>query len=128
MLSLDYVAGIIDGEGCINFHFIREKSLYCRLTVEMTNKKLIELLHSQFGGIFYNRIRGTKNKRTYLWRVYGNDAIKILLKVYPYLVVKEPQAKLIMQFYSLDINDDKEINEYFRSQMKVLNKRGIDEK
>lgn len=124
MLSLQYIAGLIDGDGCIHLDNSNDK-LYVAIQVSMTCKEIIDLLYVQFGGGFCEiQPKKDNSKVAYQWKVRSDAAIHLLVDIFPYLVVKKEQAKLAMQFYSLNDNDAK-TNAYFKSQMHLLNKRGL---
>lgn len=91
-----YLAGIIDGEGCIS---ITGRQLYSvQIQVVNTSKRLIEYLHNNFGGSFHLRKRRTlKHRPLYSWLVSASAARRILKKCYPYLIVKKSMLKLFLR-------------------------------
>lgn len=126
-----YLAGIIDGEGCINTTSAHG-DYFGRITVEMTDLGSISWLKYTFGGSVYGpRDRGSRRKPTYRWQLTKGEDISALCKMMlPYLKVKSEQAKLMISYY-----DDKIgwfINDEERSrralivyQLRNLNQRGI---
>jgi len=102
-----YLAGIIDGEGCI---FIRASDYrgkrgirnvyYClTVTVGNTSASMIKWLHEIFKG---SRItcRGetVKNKTVWGWTVASQEAEEICRGILPYLTAKKDQAELALMF------------------------------
>src|SRR3990167_4655443 len=54
--ELGYIAGIIDGEGCINISVKKQRqgeSLTCRLTIGNTNEELLKTIQEWIGGDIY---------------------------------------------------------------------------
>ena len=110
-LLLAYLAGIIDGEGCIGIEcmaphqkkdgtWIRKHNYYTpRLTVINTSQEIMTLLsHFFIGGIFDKRKEIPGRKICYRWHIFGENleyAIKCLL---PYLIIKKEQAELAIKF------------------------------
>ena len=108
-----YVAGIIDGEGCIEFKWadrIRRdrkgtptyRTLIVRLEVPQVDKRLIDWLMEITK-------EGTRDIKRYpshptwndqhRWRVGYHGAYRVLKQVYPYLIVKKQKAKLVIDHY-----------------------------
>jgi hypothetical protein len=101
-----YVAGIVDGEGCIDLHVNGKrkcgKNNYAiRLTVGNTNQWVIEMLHMQFGGhVSIGRKKDTNplHSKVYVWEVSSLKAYKVLNLVIPFLQIKKQQALLAIQY------------------------------
>jgi len=105
-----YLAGIIDGEGSIYVFRVHEKGkgpIYHRIEMNITNTNPWIVLYAQyvFGGTIRkkdpNRYKGRFGLRTcYSWQVQSADAERALLQLYPYLFLKQKQARLclIMRF------------------------------
>lgn len=105
MNELAYLAGIIDGEGCISIRkanpsgSMRSVSYSAVLTVGNTSRALIEYLvdlHS-VGCVTY---RGpTKTRRSsYLWSIESRKARDVVAPVRPHLVIKRAQADVFVDF------------------------------
>jgi hypothetical protein len=87
---LSYLAGIIDGEGSIGF-YSEGKGRGRRLTIEanMTDRVIIELLQSMFGGSVRHRSpQGLGKKDSWHWRVSHKKARAALIVLRPYLLLK----------------------------------------
>ena len=100
--ELAYVAGIIDGEGCISLNKNRQTGyMALHLSVANTDELLADYLHSLFGGHRYvNRRskRGPKHKNVWYWSLYAENAVTILKLILPYLKLKRPQVELAIEF------------------------------
>lgn len=101
--DLAWAAGIIDGEGCIMLCFNGAGPNYgkyhqVRLVVTNTNAPMIRRLRVLFGG---NLSKCKKAKETYRqkvqWTVSGKLAGECLRSVLPYMVSKQPEARLAIQ-------------------------------
>lgn len=100
MISIEYLAGMIDADGCIQIHAAGPKKYNCRyprLGVTNTDKKLMEDLVEGFGGTFRIKPDNGKGKlkRTmpcYDWRLDGDTCRNLLAKLLPYLRVKQGRA------------------------------------
>ncbi len=104
--DLAYVAGIIDGEGCVQIQKVkphnREKSEQYKLQLRVynTDRSLIEYLNQLFPAYTYDGSEKRNNRRKqFCWHANGKKTVIILQQVLPYLVVKKEQALLAIEFY-----------------------------
>ncbi len=107
-----WLAGLIDGEGCINILRVQRQnkhstSVECgaRLEVTNTNLDLIEEV-ARIGACGTLQIRHPKADRRqkqtlYAWRASTKDAVDVLCRVYPYLIAKRDQAKVVLTLEAL---------------------------
>ncbi|MGH2490440.1 MAG: LAGLIDADG family homing endonuclease, partial [Candidatus Limnocylindria bacterium] len=103
--TLAYLAGVIDGEGCIAIRRTKrsgsmKSTRYAAvITVGNTSRGLIESLRAAFSAGCVTYRYPTKTKRgAYLWNVQSHVARDVLRAVYPYLIVKREQATVLMEF------------------------------
>jgi len=84
-----YSAGLLDGEGCIRWN--------SSPTVEITNKHhaVLVQMRRKWGG----RVRD-KGEGVYVWTVYGRKALKYLMAVARYSVIKYPQIATLFKAVS----------------------------
>ena len=91
-LSLQYIAGFFDGEGCVNMARLRS-SIFPRVLIVHTDRYILELLQEQFGGDINPVHHRRENwKPSWIWRLSWKPAVDFLRKIEPYLVVKDQQA------------------------------------
>jgi len=117
-----WLAGIIDGEGCIGLYKSYKKNdrdgsqggknkwMIMKRFISINNndvaliKKVSEIYYA-LGIKFYYRLKNRKNpnhKKTLAVIVEGQGSCKKLLtKIYPYLVAKKEEAKLLIEFVDL---------------------------
>jgi len=96
--ELAYIAGYVDGEGCIYWHSTPS------LALETCNPSALKFIVRIFGGEIRTRKRnGLHNtKRTvHVLRYYGDNCILILKMITPYLLEKKDQAEDLMQIRQL---------------------------
>lgn len=95
-MNIDYLAGLVDGEGCIRLHPSNRgeyRKYYPRLQVTNTYKPLLELLVSTYGGAISGPKRSKiSQKDTYDWRITGDKARKLLQDLIPLLIIKKEKA------------------------------------
>jgi len=103
--DLAYFAGLFDGEGSIGiYHKTQRDRKHSYLTlqciVQMTNSFIPHLLQMHFGGsLFVDKKFRYQNKAvSYRWGVVGRQALAFLQEIYPYLRIKQPEAKLAIEF------------------------------
>ena len=98
-----WLAGIIDGEGCIGISrsYPKDKSQYYSpyLRVKMNDREVIENIVriTKSGKVIKEKDYskdGIKRKQQYGWRVDGKMACKIISDCYKYLIAKRNQTKI----------------------------------
>ncbi len=127
-VQLAWIAGIIDGEGCLS---IAEKYglLYVRVYACNTDKLMIDTLVSLTAlGHVYLRKRGGNHKPLWDWFITSNrDILDFLVKVLPYLVVKKSRAKMCIEFCRIKLSDNPTSDklELYYAAVSHLNERGV---
>lgn len=126
--SLSYVAGIIDGEGCISFSSCRNV-VFPRVLVTNTNTELLFVLKQQFGGdIKPLSLRKPGWKQGYSWRISWSPAVELLKKLDWHLFVKRQQAATVFAWDEVRPGRggkwDQDALDFLQQRMKWLNKKG----
>jgi hypothetical protein len=106
-VQLAYLAGLIDGEGCIGLHIATNNPqrrinprFQCSLVVTNTHKELLEQLQAVFGGnIFPRKKQKEHHKQCWKWDAQDLGAYEVCKAVLPYLVIKRRQAEAVVKFY-----------------------------
>ena len=93
--DIGYFAGIVDGEGCINWD---EKRHVYRLHVANTDTNLMEWLKERIGmGSYYQEVRHEKKphwKDAYVFVISSvTDLLGILKAIEPHLIIKRDKAR-----------------------------------
>ena len=141
-LQLAYLAGIIDGEGCLGISKNTTKKqrqknpkYQSEVCIINTDTRLMNWLKENFGGLVNERkIYGPNDKISYRWRIKESQHQIILKAIIPHLVIKTEQAKLIIKFLTNKTQnnlDGREVSqkeiirrEYYYQEIKKLNTRG----
>lgn len=133
-----YIAGFIDGEGCITI-LKNKKGKYSSyyaltLTIAQADKLALEDLSAIIGG---GKIYKSKSTDTHFLTFAPNDSIFLLKEIRPYLRYKKDQADLAIEFrekttfersgQKLD-DDVSRLREYYFVRMKELKRNGLSEK
>lgn len=142
--SLDYLAGIFDGEG---FFTIRKSTptnikmgkrpmrLQAVVSVTITEEYICDAFEREFGG--YVRIHGKPKKPNHnvyhIWNLTGPKIIQFCDKMIPLLTIKQERAKLIKKFQKIksavgnqpidDKTYDTTVSLY--TNFRELNQRGV---
>ena len=136
-----YLAGIIDGEGCIFITKTKNRkegyNYGLGIKVAMNCKKIIYEIQK----IFKGNAGGPydKNKRIYAWSCFGLEAGGILKLILPHLIEKKEQAELALDYLeNLGVGRgskvskrneiEKQLQELYYLKMQLLKKENIDEK
>lgn len=94
-----YLAGILDGEGYvgIRIHNQNRRSITPVASVTNTNLPLLVWLKERWGGaIHLKQDKRPTSKAAWIWIVASRDVESVLRDAYPYLIVKRPQADLVL--------------------------------
>jgi len=132
-IELSYVAGIVDGEGSVMF----VKTNFSKFSVPVlsicnTNLALLEWIKFKFGGQIHSRKPRKKgHKVSYELRWYYDGCLNMLSRLVDYLIVKKPQAMLLLSEYKALTPRNGKYTEYLLDKkialiqrIKELNKRG----
>lgn len=131
-ISIEYIAGFFDGEGCI---YINNKTHRLRVCITNTNYYILKQFKEMFGGSIYKRqLRKLKNNRGYCkqifqWSIEFNNALRFLECIQPYTIVKKEQIELAIKYRNRInpsnggkplSNEEKYIRESYIKQIKKL--------
>lgn len=110
--QLAYIAGIIDGEGCITIikHKTRCKSPHYQVHVVMCmcDPRILEFLNKNFGGSFRPKRKKTLRwRKAFQWSLVANQAIAFLRIIRPWLVLKAEEADIAIELQKDTINRTK---------------------
>lgn len=95
-MTPEYIAGFIDGEGCINFMRTGKTRRYVpRVSVVNTNKEILEELQKQYGGSLRTQRSPEHWKQPWHWRVTSRAAVRLLDCIGEHLRIKYNQALLV---------------------------------
>jgi LAGLIDADG endonuclease len=105
-MTPEYLAGLFDGEGCIDVQRMYPKTgrnrLYVRPRVRMCMSDnvrfLMQMLRDRFGGHLCGRKAGKRNQQN-SWSLEwlsGDDIRRLLNLILPHLILKAEQAKLVL--------------------------------
>ena len=135
-LSWKYLAGLIDGEGCIDMQGSTDKrdgTYYCRPRLRMTlsgegGKNLLEMLSANFGGHFDPTRTFEANaswQPAYLWSLTGSSHLRsVLQNLRNHMILKKEQAKFAIWW--IDNIGGKQVSEEVRrfgtAELKAMKK------
>lgn len=108
---LAYMAGIVDGEGCISIYGDGRKTVTgfpvyrLSLAIAMQNKPVLDLFVSNFGGRIYMAHKNPNAHKSPYWRLpyMCHKAARVISTLRPYLRIKTEQADLAIRFQSTRI-------------------------
>lgn len=111
-VSLIYLAGLFDGDGCIcigkhkNVNCISGYQYALSASISTSNKTIPYLFKSRFGGFVSKTKEKNKKLKYYLyrWEISSIQAYTFIEKILPHLIEKKEQAKLGMEFQEIKSN------------------------
>jgi len=99
--SLDwaYLAGLVDGEGCITINHNKSERYYSGLlTIGMVDEDIVRWCHKFTGfGCIYKHTGKGNCQDSFIWTVRTRQAAVVLEKLLPYLRVKKLQALIVLE-------------------------------
>lgn len=134
-----YIAGIIDGEGCISIFQRKDGSVYIRVHIVNACLPLIEWISFMFGynGGHVNPTAAVLKRRAYYRvSVYGTRAYEVISLVKPFLRVKTKQAETAIGYWEWRVGlgrrgwsatlslEEKTKRDSYLIMIKQLNRRG----
>lgn len=136
--ELSYLAGFVDGEGSVTLFRTSNPNAFkipC-LSVTSTDRYLLEPFLA-FGGSIQTkgRKRPESHRQPYEFRVKGNQAVRALILLQPYLrhFVKRSRAQLVIDYYNQFTKRngkyterERELKERFEALFSGLTSRGED--
>ena len=135
MITKHYLAGFIDGEGSIAIYKHKDKrvqkgyTLHPRFEIANTNEEVLKAIKEVIGGKIKSKPKYKGCKVVYCVEFQDYEQIKRALSIVsPFLIIKQKQAKLMIEFCNNRIksngkkysNRDYEIANIFST----INKRG----
>jgi hypothetical protein len=134
--DLAYLAGILDGEGCITLCQVGRSRYSTQIFIANTDERLVHWVHSRFGGsiALRRKPKDSRHKPLWMWLLSGPSVEPFLTAVLPYLVLKHEQASLLLEYRktvtaigtnNLTPTHIVENRERMKSRLSVLNRRGI---
>ena len=134
--KLGQLAAFIDGEGCITItRDGRGDHFGLQMHITNTNRKLMEWLEENFGGLMQWDVKDKRPNRKpkHRWRLNGRYTQKLLEEMQEFLIIKKEQSEVALKFlYETQQRNynhgrpewviKRQIQYY--EQMKLLNKKG----
>lgn len=107
-----YFAGSIDSDGFISIQRsikkiskLKTEKIYYTAKIGFTgtaNPIVQELFHQEFAGSIYkHQPKNSDHKLCYIWQATDKKAKQAIEAIYPYLLVKKEQARLVLEFINL---------------------------
>lgn len=126
-ITLQYIAGLFDGEGSIGIYYRQKTKDRFHLRTQFTNnkdkntQKLMTWLMDKFGGNLSEQITLSGNIK-YNWQLNSDKAVYFLQKIKPYLIFKKDQAIIAINWQK---QRPKPIRDN-RGRIQVRRKRTVD--
>lgn len=121
-LTHAYIAGIMDGEGCISAAFTTAGKPILRIRMGNNYFPLIELFQKLYGGWYSTQAARGNTKEFYTWEITGHASReKFLLQTLPYLKTKRPQAKIALQLIRLPRTPNRGLRKKLCDAIRFLN-------
>ena len=132
-LSWKYIAGLIDGEGCIDLQITRHKDYpdtpyvrpRLRITLVESCAFLLDIFKNNFDGSCSLSKREFENpnwQNAYTWSVHGKKVRPILQNIVNHLYIKKEQARLAIWMIdnTLGKHVSKELREHLNNEIKAM--------
>lgn len=104
-LDIRYIAGLVDGDGCVNVGWSdrNHRVLNLVLSISNTHLNVLKRLKSDVGGIVlaHHKPTNPRHKQAWTWKMCGYEACDLLDRILPYLVIKKLAAKNALKWRKL---------------------------
>lgn len=95
-MTIEYLAGYFDGEGCICIQMGKTPSSpSLRVTIVSGDEAVLHVFEREIGGTVYPTRQGRK-RRMWRWSLSGRKAADALRILEPHLVAKRKQAQAVL--------------------------------
>ena len=116
-ISIEWLAGYIDGEGCF---ILPQGNRKPEIKINSANYDLLSAIYEQFGGSFYNHGSATNTSRkTWTWVLRGSEAVELTINLLLFLREKQNQAVGILAWVSGDDNRNNVLKRFITSEKKT---------
>ena len=132
--TLAYVAGLFDGEGCVNFtRSGQAKTLVVRSMIRNTDSGIVQYLKATFGGRIEAAVHRDHPdwKPSFCWRLDGAAAVEFLNLIAPWVRIKQEQIFLASLYDAVRNRNTARPDQAYREmlallerQLKWLNRKG----
>lgn len=126
-----YLAGLVDGEGCVSLVPRKGGGAHVRLVIVNTNRQVLDWCQQVCGvGAVYDRgeQKSRKWRRSFYWGVLCGGADGVLRQIRKHLKIKTAQADLAIEMHARlgdrEYRRDRSWQTEFMARMKLLNARG----
>lgn len=132
-LSWKYIAGLIDGEGCLDLQITNHKDYpgrpyirpRVRLALVESSRFVLEILQANHGGSIFDDKRSKQNpvwQDACYWSVFGKQARPFLQNIVNHLEIKKEQAKILIWMIDnvMGKHVSKELREHLRDELKAM--------
>lgn len=100
--DLAYIAGIIDGDGCIFTNLHRSTKHYeVGISIQMIDEAPIHFIYSLFGGNISSYIETDNGRTVYRLQFKNYKAEPLLQAIKPYLLIKKSRAEIAIRMLNL---------------------------
>lgn len=121
-LTHAYIAGIMDGEGCVSAAFAPDNKPMLRIRMGNNYRPLVQMFLDLYGGWFHTTEAHDNTEEFYTWELTGKERREqFLLQVLPYLRIKRPQAKIALELVRLPSSPNRELRKKLCDAIRYLN-------
>ena len=107
-----YIAGFIDGEGCIMFskqknsHLRNTYHYVPRIIIGNTNKEILEQIKEQYGGSIQSRKKQKGWKQGYVLDMCSRKVYNLAKDIKDFVRIKSEQINLLLEIYDTGVIGD----------------------
>jgi len=116
-----YLAGLFDGEGCIYLYHTTKEYLALEVRLGVVQKYIAQYYQLAFGGSIHTENYLHKDcyrrRPMWYWQAPSLIAERFLKSVYPYLIIKKPQAEVALKFQAAKGNKGRR---FHRGEIRVI--------
>lgn len=104
-LPTKYLAGLIDGEGCIDLNISYGKYIRPRIRIALAepSKFVLDMIQNTYGGHLYKReVTNPDWQNSYSWELAGYGQVCCFLRnIKNFLYIKRQQAEFVLELENL---------------------------
>ena len=104
--DIAYLTGFFDGEGSVMLSLNQSAGLQVSIACSQNTRTVLDMYVKAFGGHVYGHKPKNRNSEMFQWRANGDVAIKALMRMAPYLLVKALSANEAFVAWGQRLNKD----------------------
>ena len=122
MISIEYIAGLFDGEGYISFNYTSSGYLKCQVGLSIGCKEVLEAIQQVFPEVEIYEKKGT-NHKLYTMFISGTSAKNFVGTMQKHCIVKHEDIAMYFEWLALPKAQPRQMTDIIRDTRKAFHEK-----